>query len=465
MIRKISIILFLLTAISSLMADSITLDLKAVIQMASERNMELQVARKDIDTARTLVLEAKGHGKGEVLANAEYLHLNDAVSIKSPPVTFPAELGDLIGLIGQKLGIPISGDLPSITVPPTQVAPQDIIHLTLQAGYPLYTGGRVKNAIKQADYAVAAKESVASDTESAVMYESAGYYLGSILAREVYNVNNEALQSYTKHLEHAEIAYKTGIVAKYDVIRAETALKEQEKCVVEAQNRYKLALAALKTAIGIDQSSDITLTGSFFDANEPMSVQQAVETAYKQNAILNALDNKAGVLQAGKDFEKSDRKPIVKAVSQVELLTGNIAQTDPDWFIGVQANVKIFDGGLSKARIAGKQSEQERVVLEKKAAEDKISLAIQSAYLDMDSAKSSLESSRKASELAAESLRLASKRFEVGTGTSLEVLDANLSLSAAKIGEYQSMHMMDMAYLKLHRYLNDISVAAQEAQK
>jgi outer membrane protein TolC len=297
------------------------------------------------------------------------------------------------------------------------------------------------------------------------MYESASYYFGSILAREVYNVNNEALESYTKHLEHAEIAYKTGIVAKYDVIRAETALKEQEKRVVEAQNRYKLALAALKTAIGIDQSSDITLTGSFFDANEPMPMQQAVETAYKQNAILAALDNKASALNAGKDYEKSDRKPIVKAVSQVELLTGDIAQTDPDWFIGVQANVKIFDGGISKARIAGKQSERERVELEKKAAEDKISLAIQSAYLDMDSAKSSLESSRKASELAAESLRLASKRFEVGTGTSLEVLDANLSLSAAKIGEYQSMHMMDLAYLKLHRYLNDISKAAQEVQK
>jgi outer membrane protein TolC len=76
-----------------------------------------------------------------------------------------------------------------------------------------------------------------------------------------------------------------------------------------------------------------------------------------------------------------------------------------------------------------------------------------------------LASAQKAAELATESLRLATKRFEVGTGTSLEVLDANVSLTAAQISIQQALYGMDLAYLGIHRYQGDIAEVSARIQK
>jgi outer membrane protein TolC len=147
------------------------------------------------------------------------------------------------------------------------------------------------------------------------------------------------------------------------------------------------------------------------------------------------------------------------------LLTGNIAQTDPGWFVGVMATMDIFDGGVIKARAAQKASERMRTLLDRKEAQNQIKLAIQSSYLDLDSSRSALEFSKQAKTLAQESLRLANKRFEVGAGTSLEVLDANVALSSAEVGEAYSLYQIDRAYLKLHRYIGDIMEVCKELRR
>ena len=218
--------------------------------------------------------------------------------------------------------------------------------------------------------------------------------------------------------------------------------------------------------LSIDDNTPIELRGNLFDANEPLtSLQQAQAAAITKSSILKALDSKLNALKMAENIEAADGKPQVTAVAKAELLTGAIAQTDPKWLIGVEAKMNVFDGGIRNARIAEKKSEQNKALIERQSAEDKIKLAIRSAYLDLDSAKSALESAKKSDELFRESLRLATKRLDVGTGTSLEVLDANVALSAAQVSEYQSLYQIDLAYMKLHRYLNDISKVVMEAQQ
>ncbi len=55
--------------------------------------------------------------------------------------------------------------------------------------------------------------------------------------------------------------------------------------------------------------------------------------------------------------------------------------------------------------------------------------------------------------------------FAVGTGTGLEVLDANLTLTAAETGVQNSLCQMIVAYLEVHRHIGDISEVALRIQK
>jgi len=454
MYRSLCLAIALLVCGSPIIADStapITLDISSVSKMAIERNLGIKTAEKDLDSARHQVREAESYRHGKAGLSATYLHFDDDILTKSPAITFPPS-------------VPLLGGL-SFTPPAVKIAPQELVHLTLEAGYPLYTGKKVEYAISQARNAVVAREALVEDTKASAILEAERYYLGVLLAKHVVDVHQQALDSYKEHLNHARIAYDKGIVAQYDVIRAETAVKEQEKRLTEARNTLDLTVAALRTSLDLDSNTPLDIRGSLFEPTEPLTFEQSRDLAMKNSRVLKALDAKLDAQRMAQKVEESGRKSQVPVVAKQELLTGNIAQTDPHWLIGVQASLELYDGGVRKARIEQHRSEIERTVIDRQSAADQIELAIRNCYLELDSARSALELARKSEQLAEESLRLAMKRFEVGTGTSLEVLDANVSLAAARVGEYQCLYRLDMAYLQLHRYLNDISTVVLEVGK
>ncbi|MEN6519691.1 MAG: TolC family protein [Armatimonadota bacterium] len=451
MIVLICAALFVGTPLYASTDTPVVLDFGSVTEMAASRSLIVNSAKQNIETGRQALKEAKGYQAGKIGIAAEYLRLNDIISIASPSVTIPSQ-------------VPVLGGQ-SLAVPPVEVAPQDLIHLRLEAGYPIYTSGMLDYAAAQAEAGVSAYEALAGDTTANVVYQANSIFLAALLTRQVIDVNQQALDSYKKHLDDAQKAYAAGVVAKYDVIRAETAVKEQEKRLTESKNQHELALAALRSILLLPQDTAIQLNAALYEISEPLPLAQAQNQAMSENSLLKALGFKAQSEMSAEKFEKASAKPQVTGISEAELLRGNIAQTDPAWTVGVRVTMDIFNGGVTKAKAAQKASEQKQTLLDKEETQNQIKLAIQSSYLDMDSAKSALESSRKAKELAQESLRLARKRFEVGTGTSLEVIDANVALSSADLGICQSTYILERAYLTLHRYMGDIIEVSKEMKQ
>jgi outer membrane protein len=152
----------------------------------------------------------------------------------------------------------------------------------------------------------------------------------------------------------------------------------------------------------------------------------------------------------------------VAAIAGKEIVTAKLAQTDPNWFVGVQAKWTLFDGGARRAGINARQSEAEKARVEQRHVAEQIALALRSAVLDYESQKSARVSARKAADLARESLNLATRRFAVGAGTSLEVLEANIALTAAETGDRSAQFQMDVAYLRMRRFIGDIADATSK---
>jgi len=163
--------------------------------------------------------------------------------------------------------------------------------------------------------------------------------------------------------------------------------------------------------------------------------------------------------------QKGDYLPQITGIAGRELVTDKLNQTDPTWFAGARVSLNLFDGGSRRAKILQEKSRLQSTVFERHHAEEQIRLAVRSAYLNLQSQRSALISATKAAEFAKESLRLAVKRFDVGTGTSLEVLDATVSLTTSQTSVQQSLYGIDLAYLNMHRYQGDLLGIASRIQK
>jgi outer membrane protein TolC len=112
---------------------------------------------------------------------------------------------------------------------------------------------------------------------------------------------------------------------------------------------------------------------------------------------------------------------------------------------------EIFDGMLTHGKVV-----QARALYDKsKTAVDEevrdIELEVRTTYSDFLEAQEVLESQKTVLEEAEESLREANARADAGTGTQLDVLDAENSLTQARSTQVQALHDYDTARARFER--------------
>jgi outer membrane protein TolC len=84
-----------------------------------------------------------------------------------------------------------------------------------------------------------------------------------------------------------------------------------------------------------------------------------------------------------------------------------------------------------------------------------IELDVRTAYSNFIEAREILESQKTVQEEAEEALRLAETRATAGSGTQLDVLDAQTSLTQARTTQVQALHDYSVALARLHRAMGE----------
>ena len=103
----------------------------------------------------------------------------------------------------------------------------------------------------------------------------------------------------------------------------------------------------------------------------------------------------------------------------------------------------------------------EAEALHEKAQEDlddggrRIEQEVRTAYSSFLEAREVLESQKKVQERAEEALRLATARYEAGTSTQLDVLNAQTALTEARTTQVQAAHDYIVARARLERAMGE----------
>ncbi len=86
-----------------------------------------------------------------------------------------------------------------------------------------------------------------------------------------------------------------------------------------------------------------------------------------------------------------------------------------------------------------------------KSLKNAIALDVKNSYLELKSAQEVIESTQKAQELADENYSVATTRYSAGAATNLEVIDAEVSLTQARLNHLQSQFDIKIAQAKLNK--------------
>ncbi len=305
---------------------------------------------------------------------------------------------------------------------------------TISIVQPIWAGGRISRLQEAAELSVDAAGLQQVRTRQQVVFDTVEAYSGAVLAVRYLAVAHEALATAEAHVTLAENMRQGGLVVDSDVLQARVRVSEAREAMVRARSGLAVAKTALNFVIGRDLSAPVTLPD---DLDETDVVQENLDTLVEQALAtrpdLRATSTQERAIGKNIDAERANYMPAVAlsgfAESNADSMFGH---QSGNWGVTVGANFTIFDGNARSAAVdqgmAQKRQIQEQALLLRRA----IAMQVTQAFYDVQAAAERIVQAQAAIELARENLRIVENRYREGMSTSVELLDAQTTLTAAQ---------------------------------
>ena len=193
----------------------------------------------------------------------------------------------------------------------------------------------------------------------------------------------------------------------------------------------------------VDPSSELFLLNDFG------SLDTLVATAMAEHPGLKRLGTQRGLADTQLRAEKGRWLPDVALFGTRDLHPEDLSVLNPKWTVGVAANFTVFDGFDRQHRIASAKSQQARVTALDARARRDISTLVEQKFRTLKKVREQYVSLDSSVELASEVVRVRSRAFEEGFATSIEVVDAQLTLQGVKLQRLLAAYEFDVALAEL----------------
>lgn len=329
----------------------------------------------------------------------------------------------------------------------TQIQDETFFKSQLNVVWPVYTGGRITAANRAAEAGVRQAEEKGRSTRQGLTIDLVRRYYGVRLSRQVELIRSKTLDVMSQHLHQARRLEQEGMIAKTERLHAEVAHAEAERNQKAAARDVDIAQAALRNILTVDDEVDPTSPLFLVRDLEPLDV--FLRATEQNHPVLGQLEAGREMAHQNLKAEESRYAPEFYLFGMRELNEGDLTSTEPKWAMGVGVNFTLFEGFVrpNKVQAARKLEDQVRLT-QGKAARD-LQTLINTRYQQLMKAREQFDSLDAALALARENVRARQRGFQEGMATSLDVVDAQLSLSAAQVQRLQAAYNYDVALAEL----------------
>jgi len=279
-------------------------------------------------------------------------------------------------------------------------------------------------------------------------------YYNVLRAKRARDVTAEARDQYRQQLENAKVFFEAGKKPKYDVTSAEVNLSDAEVKLINAENELDNAWVMLNNAMGYDGSSRYTIEDTLRPAAYEVIEQEALNQAYQQRSDLQSLLAQRGAAERAVDVAKRDYLPSLDASAGYDF-AGSQTPLSQGWNVGVSLSWNLFRGLSTKKEID--KAKANLKIVEAKIALLKLQIRqeIKKAILDLKKAKETIANAEIQVRQATENLEQAGLRYRAGLGTPLDVTNATVSYSNAKLTQITAVYNLILSKANIEKAMGN----------
>lgn len=246
-----------------------------------------------------------------------------------------------------------------------------------------------------------------------------------------------------EHLTITDLKIKNGTATDYDALSTKTKLAEIKNEKYSLLNEENKQEYYLKELVGYDRNKEISINGQFDLPDVNINPDSLINSAFNQRLELKVAYDAINTGNLQKEIIKQSDKPVLNADLGYGFKNGyepNINVLRGNWFAGVSVEVPIFNGNLTENRINEASANIDASNKKVEQIKNSISTEIYQAISDLKNSLEKIKLTEDQMNYAQKSLERAKIQYEKGAGTNLEVLDAETTLTQAKLLNIQAAY-------------------------
>lgn len=426
------------SSIISLTKDTsvVSLTLDKAINLALDINANLKVANLEVQKSQAQIVEARSYLFPQLNASGQYIR-----NIEKPVIFLPP-------------GGPFGGSGSSTL----EIGYDNSYNGTLGLTMPIFSNqvfsglsiAKLNNEISNENLRAVKSQTISNVTKS---------FLSVLLTREYRDLLQKSLDNALENLNNIKNLNAQGVVADYDLLRAEVQVENLRPQVLQAEDNYKIASDALKITIGLDASVEIEVVGNLtFDSTyQTPNTDEITQQVLMSNPDLQKLEKQSRLTKESIGFEKSAYYPSLSFFGNYQYQTqaNDFKFSDYEWVntfaMGVQLQLPIFTGFRTKSKIEQAQVTNSQVEEQKRAYTEAIQTQVKNVLFRIEQARHRVQVQTKSIEQAEKGYEIAQVRYQNGVGTQLELNDADLSLRQVRANYIQAVYDFQVAIADLQQ--------------
>jgi len=317
----------------------------------------------------------------------------------------------------------------------------DNFNFRAQVTQPIFNGGKEWVGLKRAKLSAEASEMGLERVRQDLVYRVVQDYYGVLLASEYCKVAEASVKDTEGHVQTANKFFEQGMLLGSEVLSAKVHLAEAREMLVRAKNQLDTAKAGLNLVMARPQDTQVLIGQELEFQGFPGSLTELQKEALDARPDLKGFALNVRNAEAGVTLARTDYLPNLNFIARYELDDKDIFRGSGDSYtlLGM-VSWNIFDGLLTTYSVgeAKARHNSSRHMLEQ--MREGVLLEVRQSWNAVQEARERIEISSASVKEAEESFRIIQRRFATGLSKTIDVMDAETSLTRARMSRVQALY-------------------------
>ncbi len=318
----------------------------------------------------------------------------------------------------------------------------------------IYDWGRANSSVTLSETERQGYEDNIGTVQYRLAYQTIAAYDAIVILHKNIAVIQDQIDALNQHMEIAQKRIKAGTATDFDLLTTQVRVAAANDQKIEAQRALKSQEIILRELTGLPADQPIDLSGDFEVTPIDLDADSLILAGEAQRPELKTAKDAEDVAAVKSQIAGLGKKPELAVNLTTGLKNGyipNLNTLKGNYTASLIVNVPLFDGYHTRHKVEEAAANVNSAKDHTNDLQNQIQSEVRQAIAEVNSSRDKIDNAELQLKQAQQALAIAQSRYQAGVATNLDLLDAETSLTKARLVRWTALYDYTMSLVALDK--------------